>query len=147
MQKGKVSVFDRVVNQLSAAASTTSTTGGTTTASQAASALLRFGNMAGMSVADRNDKNEEPINEEDGLLDLHIAEKMLKWHAEAIGRCVELTSTNDVYVHLSCLLGPPVTQPQRKAHFLAFESTRRSYRDVVYGGGHRNVRSSGSIDS
>ncbi|KIY74226.1 exocyst complex component Sec10 [Cylindrobasidium torrendii FP15055 ss-10] len=104
MQKGKVSVFDRVVNQLSAAASTTSTTGGTSTASQAASALLRFGNMAGMSVADRNDKNEEPINEEDGLLDLHIAEKMLKWHAEAIGRCVELTSTNDVAKHTFSLL-------------------------------------------
>ncbi|KAK1231808.1 Exocyst complex component 5 [Marasmius sp. AFHP31] len=82
-QKGKASVFDRVVNQLSAAASTTSTGGVQTTSAQAATALLRLGGF-------NNEKNveqstEEPIREEDGQLDVEVAEKMLRWHAEAIG--------------------------------------------------------------
>jgi len=40
--------------------------------------------------------NEEPVREEDGQLTLDTAEKMLKWHAEATGRCVELTAPHDV---------------------------------------------------
>jgi len=35
---------------------------------------------------------------------LDMAEKMLKWHAEAIGRCVELTAPNDVPKHTFTLL-------------------------------------------
>ena len=34
--------------------------------------------------------------EEDGLLSVETAETMLKWHAEASGRCVELSSAADV---------------------------------------------------
>jgi hypothetical protein len=93
--KGKSSVFDRVVNQLSAAAATTATGGASTTSAQAAAALMRFGGIA----TDRSqEKLEETIREEDGLLSIDTAEKMLKWHAEAMGRCVELTPVNDVCV-------------------------------------------------
>jgi hypothetical protein len=89
-------MFDRMVNQLSAAAATTSTGGASTTSAQAAAALMRFGGIN----TDRNqDKSgEEPVREEDGQLSVDTAERMLKWHAEAIGRCVELSPSNDVYV-------------------------------------------------
>jgi len=91
-QKGKASSYlDRVVNQLSAAAATTSAGGVQSTSAQAANALLRFGGL------DRTqDKPDEMVREEDGLLSIDIAERMLKWHAEAVGRCVELTPANDV---------------------------------------------------
>lgn len=88
-------MFDRMVNQLSAAAATTSTGGGSSTSAQAAAALLRYG---GINNAYQDRSGEEPIREEDGLLSVDIAEKMLKWHAEAIGRCVELSPPNDVSV-------------------------------------------------
>lgn len=89
-------MFDRMVNQLSAAAATTSTGVASTTSAQAAAALMRFGGIT----ADRGqDRSEEPLREEDGLLSVDIAEQMLKWHAEAIGRCVELSPASDVWVH------------------------------------------------
>ncbi|KAG6821543.1 hypothetical protein H0H93_000052 [Arthromyces matolae] len=91
-QKGKSSMFDRMVNQLSAAASTTSTGGASSTSAQAAAALMRFG---GINATNQDKAGEEPIKEDDGLLSVDIAERMLKWHAEAIGRCVELSPSND----------------------------------------------------
>ncbi|KAG6854906.1 hypothetical protein C0991_012096 [Blastosporella zonata] len=91
-QKGKSSMFDRMVNQLSAAAATTSTNGGSTTSAQAAAALMRFG---GINATSQDKSGEEPVREEDGLLSVDIGEKMLKWHAEAIGRCVELSPATD----------------------------------------------------
>ncbi|KAF5387631.1 hypothetical protein D9615_000574 [Tricholomella constricta] len=100
-QKGKSSMFDRMVNQLSAAAATTSTGGGSTTSAQAAAALMRFG---GINAGNQDKSGEEPIREEDGLLSIDIAEKMLKWHAEAIGRCVELSPANDVAKNTFALL-------------------------------------------
>jgi hypothetical protein len=37
-------------------------------------------------------RNMEPeFTELDGMLDTDVAKRMLKWHAEAIGRAVELT--------------------------------------------------------
>jgi hypothetical protein len=85
-------MFDRMVNQISAA-TTTTTAGGGTTSAQAAAALMRFGVIN----SDRTERlSEEPIREEDGVLSVDVAEKMLKWHAEAIGRCVELSPPNDV---------------------------------------------------
>ena len=87
-------MFDRMVNQLNAAASTTSTTGGSTTSAQAAAAIIRFGGLG--SSAGAQDKAEEPVREEDGQVSVDVAERMLKWHAEAIGRCVELSASNDV---------------------------------------------------
>jgi exocyst complex component 5 len=89
-------MFDRVVNQLSAAAATTSTTGASTTSAQAAAALMRFGGIG--TARDQDKSTEEPIRDEDGMLNIDVAEKMLKWHAEAVGRCVELSPTNDLLV-------------------------------------------------
>ncbi|KZT13036.1 exocyst complex component Sec10 [Laetiporus sulphureus 93-53] len=98
----KSSMFDRMVNQLSAAASNTSTSGTSTTSAQAAAALMRFG---GLSADREKDKlGEDPIREEDGQVSVQIAERMLKWHAEAIGRCVEMSSANDVPKHTFALL-------------------------------------------
>lgn len=38
----------------------------------------------------------DSVSDSDGMLSLDTAEKMLKWHAEAIGRCVELSGLSDV---------------------------------------------------
>jgi exocyst complex component 5 len=46
---------------------------------------------------EKEEKNMEPeFSEQDGLLQLDIAKRMLKWHAEAIGRAVELTPHADL---------------------------------------------------
>lgn len=55
---------------------------------------MRFGGIT----TDRIQEPEETVREEDGLLSVDTAEQMLKWHAEAVGRCVELTPSNDVFV-------------------------------------------------
>ncbi|KAJ7639024.1 exocyst complex protein [Roridomyces roridus] len=99
---GKSSVFDMVVNQLSAAAATTATGGGSSTSAQAAAALMRFG---GYNAPQKQDKaGEEPVRDEDGLLSVETAETMLKWHAEATGRCVELSPSSDVAKNTFALL-------------------------------------------
>ncbi|KAF8742465.1 hypothetical protein AX14_004331 [Amanita brunnescens Koide BX004] len=100
-QKSKSSMFDRMVNQLSAAAVNSAPTG-TSTSAQAAAALMRFGGINAERINDRS--SEEPLREEDGFLDVAVAEKMLKWHAEAIGRCVELSPVGDVPKNTFALL-------------------------------------------
>jgi len=80
-----------VVNQLSAAAATTSTGAVSSTSAQAASAILRFGGISSISTTE-----EDQVKEEDGQLSVEVAERMLRWHAEAIGRCVELSPQNDM---------------------------------------------------
>lgn len=46
---------------------------------------------------EKEEKNMEPeFAEQDGLLHLDIAKRMMKWHAEAIGRAVELTPHADL---------------------------------------------------
>ncbi|KAH8094809.1 exocyst complex component Sec10 [Cristinia sonorae] len=97
---GKSSMFDRVVNQLSATAATTSTSGTSTTSAAAAAAILRYGGLG----ANKEQEKEEPIREEDGQLNINVAEIMLRWHAEAVGRCVELSATNDAPKHAFALL-------------------------------------------
>jgi exocyst complex component 5 len=87
-------MFDRMVNQLSAAAATTSSTGTSTTSAQAAAAFMRLGGISTDKLQEK--PGDEMVREEDGQLNLDMAEKMLKWHAEAIGRCVELSPPNDV---------------------------------------------------
>lgn len=96
-------MFDRMVDRLGAAAANASTTGTSTTSAQAAAAIMRFGGM----MTDRAHEKavEEPTREEDGILSVDTAEKMLKWHAEAVGRCVELSAQNDVSVMLLLLCG------------------------------------------
>ena len=84
-------MFDRMVNQI---ATTTTSSGASSTSAQAAAALVRFGVINSDRIADKS--HEEPIRDEDGVLSIDLAETMLKWHAEAIGRCVELTPPNDL---------------------------------------------------
>ncbi|KAA1466748.1 exocyst complex component Sec10 [Dentipellis sp. KUC8613] len=92
LQKGKSSMFDRMMGQLGS-------TGTSGSSSTAAAALMRFG-----GIGDRNQVPvEEPVREEDGLLSVDTAETMLKWHAEAIGRCVELSPANDTPKHAFAL--------------------------------------------
>lgn len=38
----------------------------------------------------------EVMDDHEGDLSLDVAERMLRWHAEAIGRCVDLSSSSDV---------------------------------------------------
>lgn len=101
---GKSSMFDRVVNQLSATAATTSQSGTSTTSAQAAAALMRFGGFGSGGDRNQNKVEEEPLREEDGQVSVQVAEKMLKWHAEAIGRCVEMSPATDVPKHSFALL-------------------------------------------
>jgi hypothetical protein len=39
---------------------------------------------------------EEQVWATDGVLTVDMAERMLKWHAEAVGRVVELSAAGDV---------------------------------------------------
>ncbi|KAI0268316.1 exocyst complex component Sec10 [Gloeopeniophorella convolvens] len=88
------SMLDRMMNA-------TGTSGASST-SKAAAAIMRFG---GITTSDRYQEKapEEQTNEEDGVLSIDVAEIMLKWHAEAIGRCVELSPPNDVPKHTFAL--------------------------------------------
>ena len=46
---------------------------------------------------EKDDKMIEPeFAEQDGILHLSVAKRMLKWHAEAIGRAVELSPHTDL---------------------------------------------------
>ena len=48
-------------------------------------------------------KIEDKVFASDGVLTLEMAERMLKWHAESIGRVVELSASGDVSVSaMSC---------------------------------------------
>ncbi|KAF9779455.1 exocyst complex component Sec10 [Thelephora terrestris] len=101
-QKAKSSMLSGVVNRLGAAATQTSSSGSLTTSAQAAAAFMRLGGIT--AEKKQENPNEEPVREEDGQLTLDMAEKMLKWHAEAIGRCVELTAPQEVPKHTFTLL-------------------------------------------
>lgn len=46
----------------------------------------------------------DTVEERDGELSLDVAERMLRWHAEAIGRCVDLSSSSDVAKNAFALL-------------------------------------------
>jgi exocyst complex component 5 len=85
--KTKGSMLDRMMNA-------TATTGASST-SKAAAAIMRFG---GITPSDRFQEKlpDEQVNDEDGILAVSVAETMLKWHAEAIGRCAELSPPNDM---------------------------------------------------
>lgn len=96
-EKGKATMFDRMVDRLGAAAANTSTMTTSTTSAQAAAAIMRFGSMMTDRAHERT--SEEPTREEDGFLGIDTAEKMLRWHAEAVGRCVELSPQSDVLAY------------------------------------------------
>lgn len=96
-------IFDRMVNQL------------TTAAHQASNAtphpqpehhdtsrldrlmkLSGLANIAKEKLIGEDVQPEQMFEDGDGALDLAVAEKMLKWHAEAVGRMVELSALGDV---------------------------------------------------
>jgi len=120
-------LLNRVVNQINAAASNSSaTTGTTTTTAQAAAAFMKFSGLG--SAAEREKEKErpgeDPVREEDGRLSVDVAEKMLKWHAEAVGRCVELSPTSDVCVLklnlLTSLFNKDVPAPRTRSRSCEF---------------------------
>ena len=60
-----------------------------------------------------DERNIEPeFTEQDGILDTDIAKRMLKWHAEAIGRAVELSPHTELYTR-SLSMTILITQCQR----------------------------------
>jgi hypothetical protein len=67
--------------------------GASRTAALAASAFLK---VAGKPAPQDKEREEAPPTEADGELSLDAAQRMLKWHAEAIGRCVELGPPTEV---------------------------------------------------
>ncbi|SCV72671.1 BQ2448_4208 [Microbotryum intermedium] len=111
MNKAKPSntIFDRMVNQLTAAAHQASQNIVLDRSSlhehSDPSRLDRLMKLSGLSnLAKDQMKDGEEIHPEqmfeegDGELDLGVAESMLKWHAEAVGRMVELSVLGDVQV-------------------------------------------------
>ncbi|KAH7343989.1 exocyst complex component Sec10 [Rhizoctonia solani] len=100
--KSKTSnLYGRLVTQLANAAATSSSnsTPGSTRA-QAAAAFMKFSGISGTQA----ESEEEVMKEEDGMPSIEIAETMLKWHAEAIGRCVEIGPASEVPKHALSLL-------------------------------------------
>ncbi|EJD53474.1 exocyst complex component Sec10 [Auricularia subglabra TFB-10046 SS5] len=98
-------LFDRVVNQLGAntTSSGISSGSGSSTTAKATAAFMKFSGMSSSSAAQTQAQQgadgkpaEDPIREADGELSIEVAEKMLKWHAEAVGRCVEFGANSEV---------------------------------------------------
>ncbi|KAG8809885.1 Exocyst complex component 5, partial [Serendipita sp. 400] len=91
--KGGGGFFDRFKNQLTnTAAATSAATGNATTTAQAAQAFIKY---SGITTGFNKEGEYQPV-EEDGKLKMSVAGKMLKWHAESIGRCVELSTQGDL---------------------------------------------------
>jgi len=103
--RGKTSggLLDRMVNQLTTtAAATSSVTGNATATAQAAQAFMKFSGISGEKPKEKD--GEYQPTEEDGRLTIDMAEKMLKWHAESIGRCVELSASGDLLKNVFALM-------------------------------------------
>ncbi|BGP37125.1 Exocyst complex component 5 [Rhodotorula kratochvilovae] len=115
MNKAKPSntIFDRMVNQLSSAAHQAAHPSSTTASSAPqdhadASRLDRLMKFSGLShiassatsaAGAQGEKELAPemmYEEGDGELSVEVAEQMLEWHAEAVGRMVELSPAGDV---------------------------------------------------
>ncbi|BGP29274.1 Exocyst complex component 5 [Rhodotorula toruloides] len=120
MNKAKPSntIFDRMVNQLSSAAHQAAHPGSSSSSSTAlpsssqptdhadASRLDRLMKFSGLSnIVDKGSSSagkQDEISPEmmyedgDGELSVETAEKMLEWHAEAVGRMVELSPASEV---------------------------------------------------
>jgi hypothetical protein len=61
--------------------------------------------VAGVSDADKNkNKNEIDVSEQDGVLSVPYAKRMLKWLAEGVGRGLELSGGSDTPKDASALL-------------------------------------------
>lgn len=96
-------IFDRMVNQIASSAHGPPGTAPT-------SGLKSLLKLSGMSVdesvsalTEQNPDNSD-ISESDGELDLKVIEKMLTWHAESVGRMIELSSPSEVPKNVFTLL-------------------------------------------
>jgi exocyst complex component 5 len=104
-------LFDRLA-QLASTTATSTTASGAGAAAQAA-ATAAFMNISGRiragvgtngpttpvpNVPEKPEAGPPPFTEDDGRLNVDVAEKILKWHAEAVGRCVELSPPSDLWV-------------------------------------------------
>jgi hypothetical protein len=103
MNKAKPSntIFDRMVNQLTTAAHQAAQNTKELVAvdlTPSSSGLDRLMKLSGMGALSKEkiEDGEKLWEEGDGGLDLGVAEGMLKWHAEAVGRMVELSAAGDV---------------------------------------------------
>ena len=109
MKAKSTKLFDRLA-QLASTTATSTTASGAGAAAQAAataafmniSGRIRGGAVTGGSAAvappgpEKPDAGSLPFTEDDGKLSVDVAEKILKWHAEAVGRCVELSPPSDL---------------------------------------------------
>jgi len=96
-------IFDRMVNHI---ASSAHGAPGAAQTSGLKSLLKLSGNPADDPV---NSLTDEPpsspvLSESDGQLDLSVAEKLLTWHAESVGRMIELSSQSEVPKNVFSLL-------------------------------------------
>lgn len=106
-------------NQLTSTAAATSVTGNATATAQAAQALMKYSGISSASsnkvgyfpylvvssaYTDIIQEGEYVPTEEDGKLKVEVAQKMLKWHAESIGRCVELSVAGDLPKNVFALM-------------------------------------------
>jgi hypothetical protein len=117
MNKAKTgnTIFDRMVNQITTAAHQAASVPESSPSSSSGGESSRLGQLmklSGMSSLSSSTSTKEKKLEDlqstvekwEGELDLGTAEKMLKWHAEAIGRMVELSSAGDVPKNTFALL-------------------------------------------
>lgn len=111
MNKAKPSntIFDRMVNQLTTAAHQAAQNAKDFVPEAPAAAgtgessrLDRLMKLSGLSAMAKDKLSQDGeiseilFEEGDGELDLGVAEKMATWHAEAVGRMVELSAAGDV---------------------------------------------------
>ncbi|KAK4056327.1 Exocyst complex component 5 [Microbotryomycetes sp. JL221] len=97
-------IFDRVVNQVSSAVHQSHKDGPHSSPALEQHDPGRFDRLlklSGLSHIAKDKQGDEfrpelMYEEGDGELDLDVAEKMLKWHAEAVGRMVDLSPASDV---------------------------------------------------
>lgn len=129
--KSSNTIFDRMVNQLSSAAHQAANSGAASSPGAAGSSpsmaaspqfgsehqdasrldrLMKFSGLssivdkAGSSSSSAAVDPSRMFEDGDGELDVETAEKMLEWHAEAVGRMVELSPASDVCVKTLCFM-------------------------------------------
>ncbi|EIW65486.1 hypothetical protein TREMEDRAFT_46166, partial [Tremella mesenterica DSM 1558] len=83
------SLLDKVVHQLSSSSSAATSS---STAQAAAAAMSKYANMFTASA----ERATKALQTTDGVLTVEMSERMLKWHAEAVGRIVELSPSGEV---------------------------------------------------
>lgn len=82
--------FFKLSNLADRVRGTNNSTGNSNAASTSAESLVDGPHIPG------GRHHEDELEDGDGDLSLDVAEKMLRWHAESIGRCVDLSSPTEV---------------------------------------------------